>query len=110
MLFKSALELKHAVFLTSVSNLISGTENSNICSFFGFKNSGLSHHNVFSLEFLVIPERVIKSNGLSTVGQQEQFSISVLLQIFRRRFSKIVLNSFSITFIQFKVTSEPVHK
>ena len=67
----SAFKLKHVeeVFLTSVSKLPSGIENSNICSFFNFKNSGPSHHNLFSIKFLVIPTRVIKSAGLNSVGQ-----------------------------------------
>ena len=56
------------VFLTSVSKLLSGIENSNICSFFNSKNSGPSHHNLFSINFLVIPTHVIKSAGLSSVG------------------------------------------
>ena len=64
----SAFKLKHVeeVFLSLV---LSGIENSNICSFFNFKNSGSSHHNLFSIKFLVIPTRVIKSAGLNSVGQ-----------------------------------------
>ena len=67
----SAFKLKHVeeVFLTSVSKLLSGIENSNICSFFNFKNRGPSHHNLFSIKFLVIPTRAIRSAGLNSVGQ-----------------------------------------
>ena len=67
----SAFKLKHVeeAFLTSVSKLLSGIENSNICSLFNFKHSGPSHHNLFSIKFLVIPTRVVKSAGLNSVGQ-----------------------------------------
>ena len=67
----SAFKLKHVekVFLTSLSKLLSGIQNLNICSFFNFKSSGPSHHNLFAIKFLVIPARVIKSAELSSVGQ-----------------------------------------
>ena len=67
----SAFKLKHVEenFLTSVSKLLSGIENSNIYSFFNFENSGPSHHNLFSIKFLVIPTHAIKSAGYNSVGQ-----------------------------------------
>ena len=107
-----AFKLKHVkeVFLTSVSKLLLGIENSDICSFFNFKTSGPSHHNLFSIKFLVIPTRVIKSAGLYSVGQLRPiFNICIVANFSKTVFYKC-FKLLVIAFIQIKVTFESVHK